>query len=141
MPRIAIVNDMAEIVAIVGSVLTKGDRQFLKQIGATEYTVARLLAFAPDVVVLALHRRTETLDRPLGAFCQDVDGGRMLDLLAQEPAITRVPLILLGFAVRREDVPAELLAPFADAHFLAFPADLQELNPLLSAYVGPAGQT
>ena len=138
MPHVAIVNDLPEIVAMVASVLTKGDRQFLKQIGATDYTVERLRAFAPDVVVLALHRRPESLDRPIAGFEDDVAGGRILALLGEEPELRRVPLILLGFSTRPADVPAALLAPFAEHHFLTLPEELQELNPLLSAYLGPA---
>ena len=139
MPRIAIVNDHAEVVAIVASILTKGDRQFLKQIGATEYTVVRLKAFGPQVIVLPLVRRAESLDRPISRFDTDVEGGTVVELLAQEPELRQVPVVLLGFGVRAEDVPRPLAACFADYHFLPFPAGLQELNPLLSAYVGPAG--
>lgn len=139
MPRIAIVNDLPEVVAIVASILTKGDRQYLKQIGATEYTVDRLKAFAPQVIVLPLVRRTTSLDRPLGRFDTDVEGGTVIELLAQEPTLREVPTVVLGFATREEDLPAPLRACFRDLHFLEFPAGLQELNPLLSAYVGPAG--
>lgn len=138
MPRVAIVNDLPEVVAMVASVLTQGDRQFLKQIGATEYTVERLRAFDPGVVVLALHRRVGSLDRPIRAFDADVAGAHILGLLGEEPDLRTRPLILLGFSVRRSDVPPELLAPFATLRFLVLPEELQELNPLLSSYLGPA---
>jgi hypothetical protein len=138
-PRIAVVNDAPEVVAMVSAVVTKPGRQFLKQVGATDYTREKLLAFAPEIVIVPLYRRTDTLDRPLGVFEEDVVGARILTLLAHEPALAAVPTLLLGLATREADVPAHLLAAFADLHFLEFPLGLQELNPIISAYVGPAG--
>ena len=138
MPRIAIVNDLPEVVTIVAALLTKGERQFLTQIGATEYTIQRLKAFDPLVLVLPLVRKVDSLDRPLRRFDADIEGGKLLELIAQEADLRRRPCVLLGFSVRQTDVPEPLKAAFADLHFLEFPLGLQEINPLLSAYLGPA---
>ena len=139
MGRIAIVNDSPETVAMLKAFLTKGSHEFLGLIGATKYVRDRVVAFGPDVLVLPLYRCRESLDRPIADYLRDIKGAGVALMLGRERALLKVPIILVGFATAAEDIPQDLLPPLRYDHFLDFPEGLQELNPILSSYLGPAG--
>lgn len=139
MAKIAVVNDNPEVVTLVSFFVTQQDRQFLKLIGYTEHMRRSVIDFRPDVLVLPLHRTLASLNRPLGAYEEDVQGVRVLTLLSDTPELAHVPLILLGFHTTEADMPEAFRRQHRYDHFLSFPEGLQELNPIISGYIGPAG--
>ena len=141
MAKIAIINESPEIVALVSQAMTVGNHEFLKLIGATDFMLKRALDFAPDLFVLPLHRRHDSVNRPLRDYHDDIGGTDVLEMLNAEPAFADVPIILFGFFTDEADMPESYRRKIRYDAFLVFPTGLQELNPVISGMVGPAKGT
>jgi hypothetical protein len=141
MARIAIIDDDSEVVALIYQFLTHGRHEFLKLIGATQYTVASLVAFQPEVIVAPLYRAPWAIGRPVADYRDDIKGARTLERVCERPEIAAVPLIVLGISTLPEEMPEDYAARVHISEFLLFPEGLQLLNPTISGYVGSAKGT
>lgn len=133
MAMVGVINDFPEVVVAIARLLTPGhDVNCLTFSDGFDSLEANL----PDVLVAILFRHPEAFDRPITDFECDVSGGALLRKLNESPALSRVPLILFGIGIDSCDVPEDL-----HYHsYLTFPQAIQELNPLISAIIGPAPQ-
>lgn len=138
MAKIAILNDSPEVVTLLAHFLTPGRHELLNRIGATPRMVEEVVAFGPAVVVVSLHRRPDTVNRPLADPETELVGLGMARLIGDEPRLAAVPLLLFGFYVTEAELPRDRLTPPRHHAFMTFPLGLQELNPLISGLVGPA---
>lgn len=138
MAKIALIDDSPEIVALVAQALTVGNHEFLKQIGTSDFVLKRAIDFRPDLIVLPMHRRLETANRPIQDYRADVSGTSVLEMIVNEPTLKDVPIILFGFFTTEADMPEAYRRRVRYDDFLVFPTGLQELNPLISGRVGPA---
>lgn len=130
---VAVACDYPEVIVALIHLLTPG-----REIIAIERPedIGSLKGAMPGAFIVPLFRQKEAIARPIGDFCQDVGGARLLKRLNQIPLAARPPVIVFAFGVHPEEVPAEL----GFSHFITFPQAIQELNPLVSALVGPAPQ-
>lgn len=141
MAKIAIINDSPEIVALVAQAMTVGHHEFLKLIGATDFMMQRVVDFKPDLIVLPLHRRQDSVNRAIANYHDDVSGTEVLEMASDEPSLKDVPIILFGFFTTEADMPESYRRQIRYDDFLVFPTGLQELNPLISGRIGPAKGT
>lgn len=141
MARIAIIDDDSEVVALIYQFLTHGHHEFLKLIGATRYTVASLVAFKPEVIVVPLYRTHGAIGRALVDYRSDIKGAVTLERVSERPELAGVPLIVFGFSTLPEEMPEDFRARVRISEFLLFPEGLQLLNPTISGYVGSAKGT
>jgi hypothetical protein len=141
MARIAIIDDDSEVVALIYQFLTHGNHEFLKLIGSTQYTVASLVAFKPEVIVVPLYRARRAIGRAVADYRDDIKGARTLERVCERPELAGVPLIVLGFSTLPEEMPDDFRARVQISEFLLFPEGLQLLNPTISGYVGSAKGT
>ena len=88
----------------------------------------------PDVVVVPLFRLPHAHARPIDSFLDDVAGARLLVGLQAVMDGHPRPVILFGIGVTPDEVPDDIRYHA----FLTFPQAIQELNPLISALIGPA---
>lgn len=65
-------------------------------------------------------------------------GSAYLETLLDTPELAHVPLVVFSFSVRRDELPNAWFQRRPNLAFLAFPEGLQELNPLISGFLGPA---
>lgn len=138
MAKIAIINDSPEIVALMSQAITVGNHEFLKMIGTSAYVLGRLLSFKPDLIVLPLHRKAESANRPILDFYEDISGAKVLQWLRHESNLQEIPIVLFGFFTTEADIPETHKQSFRYDEFLTFPGGLQELNPVISGRLGPA---
>jgi hypothetical protein len=138
MAKIAILNDSPEVVALLAHFLTPGRHEFVNRIGATQQMLDQVLAFGPQVIVVPLHRRPDSINRPIADPEVDIQGLDIYRLVAGDQRLQSAPLLVFGFYVHESDLPADVKAGRRYHTFLEFPIGLQELNPLISGLVGPA---
>lgn len=136
--KIAILDDAPEVVTLLSRFLTQREDLFMGRVGETPRVMAQLTAFQPDLLLIPLYRAPERLALPLEDLYRDVPGARMLETLARTPALADVPLLVFSFSVRPEELPSDFRARIRYDAFLLFPEGLQELNPLISGFLGPA---
>jgi hypothetical protein len=141
MARIAIIDDDSEVVALIYQFLTHGHHEFLKLVGATRYTVASLVAFKPEVIVVPLYRAHQAIGRAVVDYRRDIKGAGTLERVSERPELVGVPLIVFGFSTLPEEMPDEFRERVRISEFLLFPEGLQLLNPTISGYVGSAKGT
>ena len=137
MAKIAILNDSAEVVALLAHVLTPGEHQVMKMIDDTQYMVDRVTAYQPDLILIPLHRVQSSVNRPIQAYQDDIQGTEVLTRVSAAEGLKHVPIVLIGFFTTLEDMPPEVRARIRFRDFLVFPDGLQELNPLISGLLGP----
>jgi hypothetical protein len=132
--KIAILNDEPEVVTLLSRFLTIRGDAFMKLVGETARVIDQVIAFQPDLILIPLYRPPELIGMPLPNGLRDVRGAAMLETVSQAPELAEVPLVVFSFSVRPEELPpARRLQAF-----LSFPEGLQELNPVISGFIGPA---
>ena len=141
MPRIAIINDESEVVALIFQFLTHGNHEFFKAIGVSQYVVDSLVSFRPEVIVLPLFRTREAIGHVVRDYRKDIRGAVLLETICRRPELDSVPIILFGISTLAEEMPADYRARVHFTDYLLFPEGLQLLNPTISGYVGSAGST
>lgn len=139
MTKIAILNDEPEVVALMARFLTERGHEFMKLIGDTPLVREHVIAFGPQLILVPIYRAPERVGKPLEDFYRDVHGACMLESIARTPELQGTPLLVFSFSVRLDEIPPDLRSLIRDDAFLLFPEGLQELNPLISGYLGPAG--
>lgn len=137
MAKIAILNDSPEVVALLSLVLTPGEHELMKMIDHTQYMIDRVTAYQPDLILIPLHRRPSSVNRPIQAYQEDIQGTEVLTRVSAAEALKHVPIVLIGFFTTLEDMPPAYRAHIRFRDFLLFPDGLQELNPLISGLLGP----
>lgn len=131
MATVGILSEYADVTVLIDKLLTPGhtvitlEHSLLPDVRPED---------VPDVVVVPIFRMPEAFDRPIQTFNEDVADARLLQEIWQVMDGHKRPLIIFGIGVTPEDIPPEV-----HYHaFLTFPQAIQEINPLISALVGPA---
>lgn len=138
MSKIAILDDEPEVVTLLARFLTARGDAFMKRVGETERVMAQVIAFRPDLILVPLYRPPDLIGKPLPNGFQDVRGAGMIAAIARIPEFENVPLVIFSFSVRPDEIPPSLLQGRPHHAFLHFPEGLQELNPVISGFIGPA---
>jgi hypothetical protein len=134
MARVGILSDYADVTVLVDRLLTPG-HELIHLEHPLRPTVP--LDEVPDVLIVPVFRRPHAFDRPIKTFREDVAGGHLLEDIWKVMDGHQRPVIIFGIGVTHKDVP-----PHIRYHaFLTFPQAIQELNPLISALVGPAAKS
>ncbi|MNR87070.1 hypothetical protein D3C72_179310 [compost metagenome] len=136
--KIAILNDEPEVVTLLSRFLTTRAGAFMKRVGDASRVIAQVVAFQPDLILIPLYRSPERIGLPLSDPLHDVRGATLLDRLSRTPELQDVPLVIFSFSVRPDELPPAFLDRVRPQAFLCFPEGLQELNPVISGFVGPA---
>lgn len=132
MAKIAILNDSPEIVALMAQALSPAGHALMKMVESSSYMADQVQAFAPDVIIIPIHRRQESLNRPIANYRADIRGSEVLELVCSLPTLQQVPIILFGFYTSEADLPDNYRAGIRYDAFLEFPLGIQELNPLIT---------
>lgn len=117
MSRIALIDDFAAKLEILSAPLAA--RGYEMQTSVKPIDLEQIIQFNPDLIVVALCRRTEAFNRPIEDLHTDVMGIEPLVQLEQYPAIETIPIMLLGDALVETDIPTTLHYNL----FLSFPKD------------------
>jgi len=136
--KIAILNDEPEVVALLSRFLTIRGDAFMKLVGESGRVMDQVVAFSPDLLLIPIYRPPDLIGQPLPRGLQDVRGAALLESVLMTPELASVPLVIFSFSVRRDELPLALLQARPKLAFLRFPEGLQELNPVISGFVGPA---
>ncbi len=136
--KIAILNDEPEVVTLLSRFLTLRGDAFMKLVGETGRVMDQVLAFGPDLLLIPIYRPPELIGQPLREGLHDVRGASHLESVLKSRELADVPLVIFSFSVRRDELPPDLFKGHSKLAFLRFPEGLQELNPVISGFVGPA---
>jgi CheY-like chemotaxis protein len=105
--KILCVDDYPLYAEMVGTMLQQKGHHEVK-VDVVPLFIDEITAFAPDVIVVNLVRRTEALGVALHDFYREVEGGKALKAIAEAPELQGIPLILTALAVNEIEVPENL---------------------------------
>lgn len=117
MARVAIIEDFQTLAQMLASVLREAGHEVLTEIIPVDFE--RIGHFAPQVIVVSLHRMNKAFDRPIERAEQDILGYIPLMSLERYPAINCLPIVLLGTGLHERDIPGSVNYDV----FLSFPKD------------------
>lgn len=123
MARIAILDDYRELGALVAGPLMQEGYEIMIETSPIDFE--KVLNFAPQVIAVHLYRKEEAFDRPIRSVEEDVLGFKPLEDMERYPAISLIPIILVGVGLLEKDVPTSVNYDI----FLTFPRDLQIYLP------------
>ncbi len=123
MARVVIVDDLQETIDILAPPLVSQGHEVLTDISPIDFE--RVMAFKPDVLTLDLYRRLEAFDRPIQNIEADVIGFKPLVEMEQYPAISVIPIILIGNCLQEKDIPTSVNYDL----FLSLPGDVKLYFP------------
>lgn len=106
MARVAVIDDQEACAEMVAAPLILAKNTVLTELVPIDWE--RVLAFKPQVIVLAVRRADHAYDRPVENPEKDITGHRAIVQMEDYPAILAIPLILTGFALHERDVPTKL---------------------------------
>jgi len=117
MAKVYILDDLQETVDILAPPLRDEGHEIMTDIAPIDFE--RIMRFKPDVITLNLYRKLEAFDRPIESLEADVLGFIPLVEMERYPAISVIPIILLGNCLQEKDVPTSINYDL----FLSFPRD------------------
>lgn len=123
MAKVMIIDDLQETIDLLAPPLTGQGHEVLTDVSPIDFE--RVMAFRPDVITLDLYRRKEAFDRPIRTVEEDVIGFAPLVEMEHYPAISVIPIILLGNCLQEKDVPTSVNYDL----FLSFPSDVKLYFP------------
>ena len=138
MAKIAVLNDTPEVVVLLSRFLTQGHHEFLERVGTSDFVMATLIDFQPDLILIPMYRDPALIGQQFTDYQTDIQGTEILVKVSEEPRLAGVPVIVFGFSTTDREMPERFRKRARVDHFLTFPEGLQELNPLISSLVGPA---
>lgn len=122
MARVLTIDDYPLYAEMVSLLLAKHGGHETKSI-TVPFDASVIDAFDPDVIVVSLVRKTETLaSGKIQRFDTDIEGAKALRAL-DEGLVGRRPLVICALAVRESELPPGLRY----AAFLEFPQKLDAL--------------
>jgi CheY-like chemotaxis protein len=123
--KILCVDDYPLYAEMVGTMLQQKGHHEVK-VDVVPLVIDEIIAFAPDVIVVNLVRRTEALGVALHDYYRAVEGAKALKAIAAAPELQSIPVILTALAVNEIEVPDNL-------RYEAFVVIPQRLDSLLRA--------
>lgn len=118
MSKVMILDDLQETVQLLAPPLIGQGHEVLTDISPIDFE--RLMTFRPDVITVNLYRRLEAFDRPITNMEADVIGFEPLVEMERYPAVSLIPIILLGNCLQEKDVPTTVNYDL----FLSIPRDI-----------------
>lgn len=118
MAKVYILDDLQETIDILAPPLRDAGHDVMTDISPIDFE--RIMRFRPDVITLNLYRKLEAFDRPIQSIESDVLGFIPLMEMERYPAISVIPIILLGNCLQEKDVPTSINYDL----FLSFPRDV-----------------
>lgn len=122
MARILCINDNPMHVAMFADMFKRREHHEVTTM-VPPLDMAAIKALAPEIILLNLVRRLESLRSPIANFYAEVEGARTLKHLLEALPPPRPFLILTGIAVEEAHLPQDL----AYAAFVEVPAGLDAL--------------
>lgn len=107
MARVLCLDDYRMYAEMVGTMLRQKGGHEVK-IDVVPLVMDEVVAFDPDVIVINLVRKMETLGSPLQDFFREVEGAKAFQELRAAPETERYPIVLTALAVREVEVPEGL---------------------------------
>ncbi len=123
MAKVVILDDLQETIEILAPPLRAQGHEVLTDVTPIDFE--RIMRFRPDVITLELYRKLEAFDRPIRNIEEDVIGFTPLVEMEHYPAISVIPIILLGSCLQEKDVPTSVNYDL----FLSFPRDVKLYFP------------
>lgn len=123
MAKVMIIDDLQETIDLLAPPLIGQGHEVLTDVSPIDFE--RVMAFGPNVITLDLYRRQEAFDRPIQSVEADVIGFAPLVEMENYPAISVIPIILLGNCLQEKDVPTSVNYDL----FLSFPRDVKLYFP------------
>ncbi|MNS41294.1 hypothetical protein D3C72_736440 [compost metagenome] len=125
MLNIVLLNDHPMVLKALEVPLTEAGHRVLADVSPIDWDA--VVRFKPQVIVAGISRSREAAGRPIASPAEDVIGYRALMDLRQYPAITAVPIVIVGMGI----VESELPVPTHYDLFLYFPDDMETFVPRL----------
>jgi hypothetical protein len=123
MAKVVILDDLQETVALLAPPLIGQGHEVLTDVAPIDFE--RIMRFKPDLITLNLYRSPDAFDRPIRNIEEDVVGFIPLMEMEKYPAISVIPIILLGNCLQEKDVPTTINYDL----FLSFPSDVKIYFP------------
>jgi uncharacterized protein YlaI len=123
MAKVVILDDLQETVALLAPPLTGQGHEVLTDVAPIDFE--RIMRFKPDVITLNLYRHQDAFDRPIRNVEQDVIGFIPLVEMEKYPAISVIPIILVGSCLQEKDVPTSVNYDL----FISFPSEVKIYFP------------
>lgn len=117
MAKVFILDDLQETIDILAPPLREQGHEVMTDVSPIDFE--RIMRFRPEVITLNLYRKLEAFDRPIQSVEADVLGFTPLVEMEHYPAISVIPIILLGNCLQEKDVPTSINYDL----FLSFPRD------------------
>lgn len=123
MARVMIIDDLQETLDLLMPPLVDQGHEVMSDISPIDFE--RVMRFAPQVITVDLYRRLEAFDRPIQSVEADVIGFLPLMEMEKYPAVSVIPIILVGNCLQEKDIPTEVNYDL----FLSFPRDVKLYLP------------
>lgn len=123
MLNIVLLNDHPMVLKALEGPLTEAGHRVLADVSPIDWDA--VVHFEPQVIVAGISRSKEAAGRPIADPAEDVIGYRALMDLRQYPAITAVPIAIVGMGIDERELPV----PTHYDLFLYFPDDMDSFVP------------
>jgi len=123
MAKVVILDDLQETIDILAPPLREQGHDVLTDVTPIDFE--RIMRFRPEIITLNLYRKVEAFDRPILTVEADVIGFTPLVEMEHYPAVSVIPIILLGNCLQEKDVPTSVNYDL----FLSFPRDMRLYFP------------
>lgn len=130
MARIVILDDLQETIDILAPPLIAHGHELMADFYPIDFE--RIMVFKPDLITLDLYRAQDAFDRPIHDLETDVIGFRPLVEMERYPAVSVIPIILIGNCLQERDIPTSVNYDL----FLSFPRDIQQYFPKVEEIAG-----
>lgn len=124
MARVVCINDYEAYARMIAAMLELKGHAVKAEI--VPVSIEEIVAFAPDVLILSLVRKPETISAGgMHNFYTDVEGARALKELSEATELRDIPIIITSIAVLESELPADVVRYKA---FLEVPQKLEALD-------------
>lgn len=123
MLNIVLLNDHPMVLKALEVPLTEAGHRVLADVSPIDWDA--VVRFKPQVIVAGISRSKEAVGRPIADPAEDVIGYRALMDMRQYPAITAVPIVVVGMGIGERELPV----PTHYDLFLYFPDDMESFVP------------
>lgn len=145
MLRVAVLDDHPDLVDSLGSPLIRARHRVHTQVAPVDFE--EIMAFAPQVIVVGVSRKPESVGRIGVLEPDDIYGYKAISGMQAYPAIALVPILVVGVGLFEPEFPwrlnYDLFLTFPDemklyADKVAELAALRKTRRRISGYVCPA---
>jgi hypothetical protein len=108
MAKIVTIDDYPLYAQMVADLITRERGHEVKKV-LSPIVVDEITSFAPDVIVVSLVRKLESMGHGrLHDFFLEVDGGKSFREIARAPETKDIPIVLTSLGVREVEIPQDL---------------------------------